>query len=265
MTLKSFFSSCPVFALEDAVSALAPHKSRRAMVDRLKHHVGKGALQQVTRGVYAVVPPGVDVKQFRPDPFLVARALRSDAVFSHHSALELLGASHTMWNRVTLFSARKRKSLSVHGTTYTVVQLPRQMLDLNRSPFATRTVERRGTLLVVTGPERTLVEGFRRPPLVGGLEELVNSSRGFPVLDLNLLQEVLQRYHTARLWAAVAWFLERFHREFHVPEPVLSTFERRIPAVPQYVERTSRGGVLLKRWNLILPESLVRSGEPNEP
>jgi predicted transcriptional regulator of viral defense system len=265
MTLSSFFSSHPVFGFEEAVRTLAPQKSRRAMVDRLKHHVRSGALQQVTRGVYAVVSPAVDAELFRPDPFLVARALRSDALFSHHSALELLGASHTTWNRVTFFSARKRKSLTVHGTMYTVVQQPEQMLGLNNSPFAVRIVERRGTLLTATGPERTLVEGFRRPALVGGLEELVHSAAGFAVLDLNMLQEVLQRYHTARLWAAVAWFLERFRREFHVPDQLLATFEQRIPSSPQYVERQSRGGVLVKRWNLILPASLAGSGEPNEP
>ncbi len=46
----------------------------------------------------------------------------------------------------------------------------------------------------ITGPERTLVEGFRRPGLVGGLEELVVPAAGFATLDLEQLEEVLRRY-----------------------------------------------------------------------
>ena len=47
-------------------------------------------------------------------------------------------------------------------------------------------------MLETTGPERTLVEGFRRPALSGGLEELVRSASAFPTLDLGLLGKVLR-------------------------------------------------------------------------
>jgi predicted transcriptional regulator of viral defense system len=265
MTFASFLSEHPVFSFEQAVTILAPAKNRRAMVDRLKHHVKNGKLKQVSRGVYAVAPPGTSAEKFRPDHFLVGLALRSDAVFSHHSALELLGVSHTLWNSVTLYSARRRKTLSAVGTKFSVFLNPRQMVDRGVVSFGTRKVERRGKLFVVTGPERTLVEGFRRPALVGGLEELVNSAGGFSVLDLELLQEVLKRYQTARLWGAVGWFLERFRRDFHIPENFLSTCEQQKPGVPQYVERESRGGTLSKRWNLIVPDALSTSSEPHEP
>jgi predicted transcriptional regulator of viral defense system len=265
MTFAAFLSTHPVFSFDQAVTILAPAKNRRAMVDRLKHHVKNGTLKQVSRGVYAVVPSGLAAEKFRPDPFLVGQAIRSDAVFSHHSALELLGVSHTLWKSITLYSARRRKSLSIGGAKFSVFLNPRQMVDQGGASFGTRKVERRGKLLVVTGPERTLVEGFRRPALAGGLEELVNSAGGFSVFDLDLLQEVLKRYRTARVWAAVGWFLERFRRDFHVPENFLSTCEQQKPGVPQYIERKSRGGTLAKRWNLILPGSLSTSSDANEP
>jgi hypothetical protein len=77
-------------------------------------------------------------------------------------------------------------------------------------------------LLDTTGPERTLVEGFNRPSLAGGLEELVRSAAGFTTLDLGLLEEVLRRYDLARLWAATGWFLETFQKSFHVPDALLT-------------------------------------------
>ena len=264
MKAEAFFSSHPVFSFAQAVATLAPKKDRRGMVDRLKHHVKNHTLKQVARGVYAVVPPGDDTGKFRADPFLVGVALRPDAVFSHHSALELLGASHSAWNSVTLFSARRRTSLTADGMKFSIFQNPQQMNVSGETTLGTRRVERRGRFLVVTGPERTLVEGFRRPELVGGFEELVASAAGFAVLDVKLLLGILERYHTSRLWSAVGWFLERFRNDFHVKDDVLLRCERLKPGAPQYLERNSRGGILLKRWNLIVPQSLTKAVEPNE-
>ena len=85
-----------------------------------------------------------------------------------------------------------------------------------------RRVEYRGKLLQTTGPERTLIEGFRRLTEVGGLQELVNSASGFAVLDLELLQEILLCYDIANLWAAVGWFLECFRQTFLVTEDILN-------------------------------------------
>jgi hypothetical protein len=119
-------------------------------------------------------------------------------------------------------------------------------------------------LLEVTGPERSLVEGFRRSGLAGGLEELVNSARGLPTLDLDLLENLLGIYRTANLWAAVGWFLERYQSTFYVPSSVLDRMEEHKPGSPRYLERNRRGGVLASRWNLILPRILMEPGEPNE-
>jgi len=266
MKLDSFFATHPVFSFDEAVKSLGDTKNRRGMVDRLKYHVANRRLKQVTRGIYAVVaPPGLNPDSFRPDPFLVGMSLRSDGIFSHHSALELLGASHTVRSSVTLYSARRRKAVNADGIQYTIRVHPPEMIDQKRKPVGTRRVERGGQVLLTTGPERTLVEGFRRPVLVGGLEELVNSAGGFPVLDLRLLEQVLERFGTARLWGAVGWFLERFRMEFHVPDELLQSFERRKPTVPQYADRSSRGGSQVKRWNLILPSSLANMSTPDEP
>jgi hypothetical protein len=45
--------------------------------------------------VYATVPAFVSPKEFQVDPLPVAATLRRDAIFTHHSALELRGAGHS--------------------------------------------------------------------------------------------------------------------------------------------------------------------------
>lgn len=234
------------------------------MVERLKYYLRANKLKLVTRGVYAVIPPGVPADRFQPDPFLVASAIRPDGVFSYHSALELLEVAHSVWHQNTLYVKQRRRLLRLNGATISFFEHPGVMRSTTNEQVGTLRVERQGRFLCTPGPERTLVEGFRRPVLVGGLEELVRSANGFSTLDLDLLEKVLHAYGVATLWAAVGWFLERFQQTFYVPERVLERLAQHRPRSPHYLERDHRGGSLVARWNLILAEALAGMEEPDE-
>jgi predicted transcriptional regulator of viral defense system len=260
MRTVDFFASHPVFSLDEATRALAPRGGRTATVERLKHHLATGRLVIVSRGVYAVVPPGVHAGAFTPDPMLVAVAARPDAVFAYHAGLELLGVAHSAWTHTTVFTTRRRAPLSIGPMQIRFYEDPLPLRAADLRHLGTRRVERQSQILRVTGPERTLVDGLRRPALAGGLEELLQSAGAFASLDLKLLSEVLERYDTARLWAAVGWFLEQRQRDFSVPDAYLGKLELRRPAATQYLQRGQRGGRLAPRWNLVLPEIAALRG-----
>lgn len=260
--VDAFFAAHPVFTREQIVQAMAPEVGRAAVAARLSYHSRTGRLRSIARRIYAVVPPGQAPDSLRPDPFLVAVAARPDAIFSHHSALELLGAAHSTWSTCTLFSTGERLSLSLEGSKIRIAPHPTVLAEREEVELGTRTVERRGSILRATGPERTLVEGFRRLDLVGGVTELVASAGGFGALDLALLEEVLECYSVRRLWAAVGWFLETHARAFGVTDQDLDRFERHRPKAPIYLARGARGGALVARWNLVLPPDVGR-GDPD--
>lgn len=262
MKTEGFFDRHPVFALDQAARAFA-HQDHRATLERLRYHVSTGRLKAVARGLYARVPASVAAARFQPDPFLVAAAARSDGVFSHHSALELLGAAHSQWNVVTVFTGRRRRALRLGGTRIEFRPHPAALARVRQHMLGVRRVDRAGETLQVTGPERTLVDGFRSPALVGGVNEFVASAAGLPVLDLVLLRRVLSAYAEKGLYAATGWFLERYQRTFSVPESVLRQLERHRPRSPLYLLRGRRSGTLARRWNLILPEGAA-SQEPDE-
>lgn len=264
MKTTDFHATNPVFSLDEAVRALDPPGGRKGAVERLKHHLRTGRLRLVTRGIYAVIPPGVAPERFQPDPILVAAAVRPDGIFSYHSALDLLGAAHSVWRECTLFTDRRRRAVVVGATRIRFLDHPEPLSTPDLVHLGVRKIERQGRILKVTGPERSLIEGFRRPGPVGGIEELLVSASGFPVLDLDLLEGVLSRYDTANLWAAAGWFLERFQESFHVPTSLLNCMERNRPRVPQYLIRNRRGGELAARWNLIIPSELTQLGGPDE-
>jgi predicted transcriptional regulator of viral defense system len=265
VTAQDFFSRNPVFSLDQAARELAPAGKRSRVRELLRYHLDRGTLKLLARGLYAVIPAGIAPERFQPNAFRVAAVERPESVFCHHSALELLGAAHSAWHDCTVYSARRRKDLHLGDTRIRFLQVPEAMKSEDAQLLGTRKVEYRGKMLVCTGPERTLVEGFRRPSLVGGHEELVVSAGGFPALDLDLLEELLRRYGAAKLWAAVGWFLEGFRDRFHAPEAVLERWEKEVPMSPQYLERRRRGGRFVRRWNLIVASELEPIGGPDEP
>ena len=265
VTTQEFFSQHPIFSLDQAVRELVPGGERDRVRERLRYHLERGKLKLLARGLYAVVPTGIAPESFQSDAMQVAAVERPDALFCYHSALELLGAAHSAWRDCTVFTERRRKDLQLGDTRIRFLQVPAPMKGEGGRPLGSRRIEHRGKLLACTGPERTLVEGFRRPSLVGGHEELLVSAGGFAALDLDLLADVLRHYGAAKLWAATGWFLERFRNRFHISEDVLERWEKGVPASPQYLDRGQRGGRFFRRWNLIVPHELERIGGPDEP
>jgi len=265
MDTQTFLQTHPVFGLAQAAEALGFEDGKRRAVERFKHYLGTGRLKLVAREVYATVPPGLEARAFQPDRYLVAVAARPDAVFSHHAALELLGAAHSDWNVCTAFTQQRRPPLELVNVTVRFLSPPSVFPRRQALTLGVRRVDRLGQSLAVTGPERTLLDGFRQPQFVGGLAELVESAAGFGVLDLDLLERLLRTYRQRALWAAAGWFLERHQRTFFVPDSYLTKLERQRPKAAQYLVRSQRGGVMATRWNLILPPELTRGREPNEP
>jgi len=84
------------------------------------------------------------------------------------------------------------------------------------------------------------------------------------VLELPLLFELLDAFGQKLLWAAVGWFLETYRATFFVSDDDLAMINKYAPRAPLYLARDQRGGVLVRRWNLIVPEVLVKGREPDE-
>lgn len=259
-----FLATRPVFTLKDLAAAMRG-RSRNAVRSWAKYHLGTGRLRLVERGVYAAVPPGVGAGSFEPDSFLVGEAVRPGAVFSCHAALQLLGVAHSDWNVVTLLTELRRRPLTSKTWRIEFSLHPAPLRNRGEERKGVQEVRYRGRQLQVTGPERTLVDGFHSPDKVGGLEELVESAAGFSSLDLETLLEVLEAYDRKALWAATGWFLEQYARAFSVPEDYLKSLEAQGPSSPHYLPRSRRGqgGVLVPRWNLVLPEGVVALAEPD--
>jgi hypothetical protein len=256
-----FVAQSPVFTLEELAAARGGSRQRSAARNQLKRYLATGRIKPVARELYASVPPGRDPERFVPDPFLVAAAARPDGVFAYHSALELQGAAHSVWHECTLHCDQRRTALRVGSSRILFLATPTAVVSRRAQTVATREFPRSTRQLVATGPERSLVEGLRQPHRVGGLDELIESVRGLPLLDFRLLERVLEIYGEKMLWAAAGWIAERHAETWSTPAEFLDQCRRHRPRQNQYIVRGLGGGRLLKAWRLIVPAHLVEDGE----
>jgi predicted transcriptional regulator of viral defense system len=251
--MEAFLYENPVFSVRALVDSEAG-VSKQALYKRLRYLEQTGRVASVVRGVYAVVPPGQMADTIQPDPFLVLQALRPDVVFCGHSALDLQGVAHSVWNVVSAYSKGSPNSFSHGGVTYRTISWPEILLAPHR--FQT-LVDRRGKILSVTGPELTLLEGFEYPHRVGGIEELVRSADSFRKLDGGVLLDLLERVDERKLYAAVGWFLSRDAGKWKIEPRFLEELRRRGPKTTVYLERGADRSVLVNDWKLMVPRDLV--------
>ena len=251
------FARYPVLTLETWAAALGGPPAAARARDRARYYCRTGRLRRLAQGLYAVVSPGADPAAFSPDPYLVAAALRDDALLSHHTALDLLGVARSVFNRFAYFTARVRRPLRVDSVEWHALAHPRPMERAGRLRFGVTRIDRHGVILEVTGPERTLVDGFSSLRWVGGLEEHVESSAGFRDLDLDLLQAYLGLLGRASLYGAVGWFLESHPETGNPTEGVLSKLANQAPRQARYLGPRRRGATLLPRWNVLVPSYLA--------
>ncbi len=261
---QRFFQTHPVFTLSQFRQAVGGRATTSTTQTLVKYHLARGRLKLVERGVYGVVPHGLDPRQFVPDRFLVPAALRDDALLAYHSALELLGYAHSTYRDVFYLTSRRRKDVRLGTGRIRALLHPKPLRNRGEENYGVETRERLGVKLKVTGPERTLVDCLAAPRYAGGFEEVLQSVRGIPTLDLDRLMGYLDRLGQRRVFAAVGFFLEAEAPRLFVSSEFLDRLARKKPGSPTYVVRGSTGGRFHPRWNLVVPERWSRGSESVE-
>jgi len=265
LTVGEFLALHPVFSLEEFALSHGKGEALGAARNQLKYYLRRGRVKPVARGIYAAVPPGVDPEGHLPDRYLVGATARPGGLFCYHAALELLGAGHSLWNECTLHCTARRSPITIGLLRVLFLRTPTAIRRAGVESLGVREIEHEGRRLRLTGPERTLVEGFRRPHRVGGLDELAEAASGFAMLDFGILQDVLAAYDERATWAAVGWFVETWSDQWLPPREFIERCLAERPRRNQFLLRDHRRGRLLSRWNLIVPEALLLGFEGDAP
>jgi predicted transcriptional regulator of viral defense system len=256
--ILAFLEDHPVFTIEELRGYFSFQNGGREASDMLLHNKRMRRIGTIKAGLYYAVRPGQKVLQAPVDPFLLTSKLASDAVLAFHSALDLLGFGHSVFNTYYYFSDRFRPARRFRHEHFRCVVTPEALRRKSAAFFGTDKVERFGLKVVVTSKERTLVEVLERPQYCGGFEEMYRCLEKMPYLQTDLVLQYLTMRQQKKLFARVGFFLEQHREQFQVEESFLQQLQSNRPSHPLYWDRTKKGGELQRRWNLIVPVAVAR-------
>ena len=258
--LRAFFATHPVFSRAELTTHLWAHRSGspKAVDALLRYHVRAGHLLKLRRGLYAVVPPGADPGDSPVDPYLLASRLAADAVLCYHTALELHGKAHSVFQEFCVLTGTGPRPFRFREQRFRAVAFPRKLVRAGKERTGIEARDRAGLDLAVTGLERTLVDLFDRPDLGGSVEEVWRSLAVVEFFDLEAVTEYALLLGNATTVARVGFFLEAHRDRLMVSDAHLARLRRHRPRQPHYFEKRDSGKArLVAGWNLVVPESVM--------
>ena len=258
--LSAFFAAHPVFSRAELTANLWARRSGtpKAMDALLRYHVRAGHLLKLRRGLYAVVPAGADPGASPVDPYLLASRLAGDAVLGYHTALELHGKAHSVFQEFYFLTGTAPRPFRFRGQQFRATAFSRKLVRAGKERFGVETRDRAGLEIAVTRLERTLVDLFDRPDLGGGLEEVWRSLATVEFFDLEAVTEYATLLGNATTIAKVGFFLEAHRERLMVSGAHLARLRHRRPRQPHYFEKRDAGKArLVAGWNLMVPDSVM--------
>ncbi len=261
MRSLDFFDTHPVFRHAEFLEARAAHgRSVHTSNNLLARHLKAGRLLRVRRGLYAVVPRGVDPVRASVDPYLVASHVADPAVVAYHAALQFFGKAHSVWRRFHYLTHNRTRPFSFRGLEFVGVQAPVAVRSQPDWGGGVVEVEHAGGRVRVTTLERALVDVLDEPPRGGGWEEIWRSLEMIEYCDLEAVVAYALALNSALTVARVGFFLEQRREPWMVEEVHLEALRAHAPVQPRYLDSTRQPGRLIPRWNLIVPEYVLHRG-----
>ncbi len=254
MNVQDFFESHPLFTTDEF--GQYHKKNIWTKKNTLAYYSKRGRLLSVRRGLYAVVPAGVNPEEFPVDPYLIASKLADDTILSFHTALEVFGKAYSIFEKYTFFSSRQLQPFTFQAHRFERVNFPKSLTSPERQRYGVTTIERAGLDVQVTSLERTLVDLLDRPNLGGSWEEIYRSLELVEYFNLDTIVEYVHLLGNKTTAGKVGYYLEQHAEELMVDKSYLNELRGLCPKQPHYLER-GEPGIFVKDWNIVVPQRLV--------
>lgn len=268
MSIQKFFYQTPVFTYAEFAAFLTSQGTRNpnAQHASLKYYLQKKRLIHIRRGIYAVVPPFIEVENFTPDPYLIAAKLFSNVILAYHTALELHGVAYSLFKQFTFFTSKSTPPFIFDSFIFRGILTPKNIRHVHKE-IGIIFIKRDGISIPVTTVARTIVDILTRPDLAGGWEEIWRSLEMIAVFDIEEAVKYALLLNNASTIAKLGFFLEQRTTVLNIDPKYIKILEKHIPSQPHYLERGRRqSGKLIAKWNLIVPEQILKKSweEPYE-
>jgi len=190
------------FTTAQAYKAWGAGGATRTLLSRLEKN---GWIERIERGKYMILPLGADKGKHTLHEFVIGSMLVHPAVIAYWSALHHHGlteqAPRTVFIQTT---ARKGCSMKeVFGLEYRIIRIQPRKLFGSRKEWLDETE------VLVTDPEKTIIDCLDRPDLCGGVVEVAKAIRSGS-WEINKLVDYASRIGNTGAGRRLGFLLDRY-------------------------------------------------------
>lgn len=238
------FLKLEVFNLEKAVQIVGSVDAAKRLLER---YVQKGFVKKVKRNLYYCV--NLENKNSTVNRFVVGSNINPTTYLSHHTAFEYHGLAHQTFYEVYVASDKVFRNFEFEDITYKYVKT--YFVDGVMVPETKTNIR-------VTNIERTVIDCIKNIDLAGGTEELFQCLDSVLNLNNDSLLEYLKLYDIQFLYQKAGYIFERYKSVFGISDEMIEACQRKVGEGVRYFDEDARkgNGVLIKKWNLIMPKSI---------
>ncbi len=170
------------FTFEDAASiSRLGSQSLKVTLSRMEK---EGWIERIEKGKYLLIPLGARKGGYTINEFIIGSRLVKPAVIAYWSALNYHGFTEQIPNTVFIqtTSRKKEQELEIFGVRYRIVRVTKKKF------YGVEKVWIDDVAVLITDPEKTVVDCLDKPRYCGGIAETAKALHG----DLDI--EKLKKY-----------------------------------------------------------------------
>lgn len=243
--LKDLLSQGKIFFTLDDACAISG-KSRQQISNFLRDLVNREILARIKSGVFLILQMGHESTQLDNWP-IIAHFLAdgNDYFISYYSAMRLHGMTTHPLLDVTLTMSKRNKSKKIHNISYQFIYIKPEHF-WGADPLWVSKQNK----VWISDLERTLLDGFDRPELCGGIIEVVKGI-WTKQKDINWtkLVEYAKNYHSKAAVKRLGYILEKLN----IGIECIHHLEKIIEPRKDYIlldPNGAKAGSFLSRWRV---------------
>jgi predicted transcriptional regulator of viral defense system len=219
--------------------------SRVAAVNTLSRLARKGWLQRLERGLYLIIPLEAGPERtWSESSFVIGPQLVSPGVIAYWSAFRFWNWTEQVPNVTFIQTTRRKRPVLIDGMEYRFITVQ----ESHFFGFVTRSLE--GASVLVTDPEKTLLDAAARPDLSGGIFQLRQALIDNRVsVNWNKLDRYMLQWGGGAVAKRLGYLVETL--QISVPDKMLERWQELVTKGISLLEPgLERKGRVITQWQL---------------
>jgi len=211
-------------------------------------------LERLSKGTYLILELGAGSEpKWVEDAYYIASKLANPYYIGYYSMLNHYGWTEQVPSTVTLITTKVLRSKNILGTKYDFITLSKKKF------FGFNETNIRGHKIMISGPEKTIVDALDHPEYCGGINEVAKAFYNAKI-DWNKVIAYAIRMKNGAIFKRMGYLAEK--TEAPIPNDIIKIMKRHITKgySPLYPGIKSKTTTYNSTWNIAINTNISKEG-----